>query len=337
MTDLCRIDIAVFAHNEEQNMQAMLETLARQDIFAQLGLSVHVMICANGCTDRTVEVAQSVIAGLVPPKNYEVLDLPQGGKSRTWNYFVHDASRKDADFLIFCDADISIPEADMLRRLITFIQERPAIAAASSRPVKDIVHAPQKLSLSDKIIAAAGGTLNDWRKSICGQLYVMRAPVSRSFHLPIGLPVEDGFVRAMTLTDVFQGPEDLNRIDGDEGLLHVYKSERSARALIRHQVRIVIGSAINTPIYMLLAQSQNPPALLQAAAADPNWLHVLFRKELPRRYGYVPLTFLTKRLNGFRAASLKRKIVIAIGFCFDALVYVIAQIKMARGQGVGYW
>lgn len=225
----------------------------------------------------------------------------------------------------------------MLRRLITFIQDRPAVAAASSRPVKDIAHAPEALTPSEKLIAAAGGTLTDWRKSICGQLYVMRAPVARSFHLPIGLPVEDGFVRAMTLTDVFKGPENLDRIDGDESIFHIYASERSAGALIRHQVRIVIGSAINAPIYTRLTQSRNPPALLREAAADPDWLHELFRKELPCRYGYVPLQFLTKRLNGFWAAGLKRKMIISAGLCFDAIVYIIAQVKMARGEGVGYW
>lgn len=335
--DQRQIDIGVFAHNEEQNIKTLLEMLAHQDFSSLPDVSLRVVICANGCTDCTVQIAKDVIAGLEQVTEYEVLDLPQGGKSRTWNRFVHEFSRKGAQYLIFCDADIIIPEPHMLRGLVSFVQDRPAVAAASSRPVKDIVHQPQNLTATDKIIAAAGGTLNNWRKSICGQLYIMRAPIARSFHLPVGLPVEDGFVRAMTLTDVFRGAENLDRIDGDDTLFHVYKSERGVCALIRHQVRIVIGSAINTPIYKLLSETSNPPALLQEAAANPDWLRELLRKALPRGYGYVPLQFLTKRLSGFWSASQKRKIIILIGFCFDLVVYGIAQIKMASGKGVGYW
>lgn len=337
MTSPCNIDLAVFAYNEEANITALLDTLERQDIGAQPDLSLRVLICANGCTDQTVAVARREIKARGLEETYVVLDLAEGGKSRTWNTFVHDASRPDADYLIFCDADIVIPDRDMLTGLVRFIRDRPALVAAQSRPVKDITYDPQGLSSLDKLISAAAGTLNDWRTSICGQLYVMRAHTARGFHLPVGLPVEDGFVRAMIVTDVFRARAQKGLIDGDDALFHVYASERSIGALIRHQVRIVIGGAINVPIYTRLSNADDPPALLKQAAADPNWLRGLIREALPRRYGYVPRSFLTKRLRGFRAASARRKLVLLVGTGFDAVVYVIAQFKMMRGQGVGFW
>lgn len=332
-----RIDIAIFAHNEAHNMDALLATLARQDIAQAPDLSVRFVICANGCTDDTVPVARAIIAGMDGADAYDVVDLAQGGKSRTWNHFVHTASRADADLLMFCDADIILPNADVLRGLVMFLQDRPDVMAASTRPVKDIVHSPENLSLSDRLIAAAGGTLDDWRRNICGQLYVARSATVRKFHLPVGLPVEDGFVRAMIATDVFSIKGDPTKIDGDPALFHVYASERSIGALVRHQVRIVIGGAINRLIYERMTQTDDKQALLKAAADDPDWLTGVVKAELPTSYGYVPRRLLTKRLDGLRGASVKRKGVILLGFGFDLVVYVIAQFKMMRGHGVGYW
>lgn len=338
MTQKQIIDLAVFAHNEADNIHSVLSMLARQDIFDQPQLSVRLLVLANGCSDDTVAVAEKTIAGLDHPEHFEVCNITAGGKSRTWNEFVHTFARKDADFLIFCDADIDIPQTSMLRDLAMFVQAEPGRVVASSRPVKDIVYAPQALNLRDKMIAAAGGTLDNWRKGVCGQMYILQADVARSIHLPIGLPVEDGFVRAMILTDIFRQPENLNLIDGDDEIFHVYQSERGIGALIRHQTRIVIGSALNAVVFDALRASDRPDMLLQQAAQDPDWLTRTCKEALPKRYGYVPLHFLTKRLANFRhRKGLKGKGIVILGFGFDLLVYVIAQIKMARGTGSGYW
>lgn len=333
-----KIDLAVFAHNEAGNIHDVLSMLDQQDIFDQSQFSIRVLVLANGCSDDTVAIAKKTIAGLSHAQHFEVHDITAGGKSRTWNTFVHDLAREDADFLIFCDADIDIPQTDMLRNLAMFVQAEPQRVVASSRPVKDIVHAPETLNLRDKMIAAAGGTLDNWRKGVCGQMYILQADVARTFHLPIGLPVEDGFVRAMVLTDVFRKPENLDLIDGDDDIFHVYQSERGIFALIRHQTRIVIGSALNAAVFDALRASDQPDLMLQDVAQDPEWLTQVCKEALPRRYGYVPVHFLTKRLANFRnRKGLKGKIIVLVGFGFDALVYVIAQIKMARGTGSGYW
>jgi hypothetical protein len=146
----------------------------------------------------------------------------------------------------------------------------------------------------------------------------------------------------MVLTDALTGPEDFNRIDGLGGLFHIYASERSIGALLRHQVRIVIGSAINAALF---AQLRDLPAdrrlpQLQAAAADSGWVGRVIRERLPSwRFGYVPWHFLTKRLTRGLAAprNAKRLPVVLAGFGFDAIVYIWAQIRMAKGDGAGFW
>lgn len=329
-----RVDIGVFAHNEAAGIAAMVARLLAQDV---TGLEARILVLANGCTDDTAARARAAGA--------EVADLPQGGKSRTWNRFVHDLARPEAEVLIFVDADIEFTAPDCLKRLALGLAARPALWVLNSQPVKDIVARPQALSPLDKLIAAAGGGLDDWKTAICGQLYAMPAVRARGFHLPIGLPVEDGFLRAMVLTDALTQPEDLGRIDGLDGLAHIYASERSIPALIRHQTRIVIGSAINFAAFDTLrdlpAQARRPE--LGRAATDDGWLPRAIRAHLPRfPFGYVPLHFLTKRLtrvvsNPRENLRIKSGVVAILGFGFDAIVYLLAQYRMARGTGAGHW
>lgn len=338
---MLRIDIGIFAHDEAAGIADLLAGLASQDILATPGIDARVIVLANGCTDATVAVARAAADGAV-----EVADLPQGGKSRTWNRFVHDLSRPDADVLMFCDADIEWPAPDMLRRLCQGLVAQPALQVLNSQPVKDTVHRPENLSLTDRLIAAGGGGLDDWKSAICGQLYAMPAAAARRFHLPVGLPVEDGFLRAMILTDALtEDGETLARIDGLDGVFHLYASERSIAALIRHQTRIVVGSAVNAATFAWLRHlpASERHAELARAAGDDGWLARVLRAELPQmRFGYVPWHFLTKRV--LRAAETprellrpKRALVTVMGAGFDLIVYLAAQIRMARGTGAGFW
>lgn len=329
-----RVDIGVFAHNEAGGIAACLAGLMAQDIFARDGIEARLVVLANGCSDDTVATARGLGA--------EVADLAQGGKSRTWNRFVHDLARWDADVLVFCDADIVLPAPDALTRLVTGVG-RAGLWVMNSQPVKDIVFAPVGLSALDRMIASAAGGLEDWKTAICGQLYAMPAARARGLHLPIGLPVEDGFLRAMVLTDALTGAEDFSRIDGGD-VLHVYVSERGVAALVRHQVRIVIGSAINAACFAHLRgmAADQRRAELARAAADDGWLPRVLQAQLPRGFGYVPLHFLTKRVvRAFaRPADLlrpKRLAVTVLGAGFDLIVYVIAQVRMARGAGAEFW
>lgn len=342
------IDIGVFAHDEAEGIAAMIAALAAQDILHDPQIDARVLILANGCTDDTVARARAAIAALPAPAAaaaaFSVIEMAAPGKSRCWNRFVHEFSRPGAEMLVFADADIGLPADDCLRRLAAFLSARPELAGASSRPVKDIVHRPEGLSPLDRMIAAAGGGLDDWRTAICGQLYVLRSAVARGFHLPIGLPVEDGFLRALVLTRGFTAPEDTGLLDGDAEVFHIYASERSVAGLIRHQTRLVIGGAVNFAVFEHLRRQPAPAcAQLRDAAENDAWLATLLRRELPRMpWGFVPAHFLFKRLHRAFARprallSPKALAVLLLGTGFDIVVWLVAQWRMAMGQGAGYW
>src|SRR5688572_8342662 len=106
---MAKIDIGIFAHNEERAIGEMLSRFSRQSLFATPEHSVRVFVLANGCSDRTAEVAKAAFDKLYAPGQIDVVNLAEGGKSRTWNKFVHELSRPDTDFLLFCDADLRLP------------------------------------------------------------------------------------------------------------------------------------------------------------------------------------------------------------------------------------
>lgn len=347
MTGLARMDIGLFAHDEAAGIATVIDDLARQDILEDDRFDIRVLILANGCHDQTVPIARSAIAALPDRirKAFVVLDLPEPGKSRTAHRFIHDLSRPEADMLGFMDADIELPRPDSLRRMAEALLTRPELQVFTSHPVKDVAHHRLRVGLSGRLITAGGDGLTDWRKSICGQLFVMRAAMARQIGLPAGLPVEDGFFRAMALTDLLSRPEDLARIDGDPEVFHVYRSIRGLGELLRHQTRIVIGSAVNAALYRKIRREapdrDQAHALLMQAAAQDGWLTRVLKEELPRRpYGYVPTEFLTKRWRRFRSSGkrgLKPRLMLLAGMGLDALVWLRASYQMHRGAGSGHW
>jgi glycosyltransferase involved in cell wall biosynthesis len=342
-----RVDICVFAHNEAATIGRVVAGLAAQTLLADPDVDLRVRVMANGCSDDTAAVARAAAdaAGAAFAGRLGVTDLALGGKSRTWNAFVHGEARPDADLLFFLDGDIRLDRPETLARMAAAMAARPALRVFTSRPVKDIVRDRVRLSPVAALIARAGGGLTDFRRSICGQLYVLRAAAAREIWMPVGLPVEDGFLRAMLLTDFLSQPEDLSRIDGDEAVEHVYESLRTVGPLLRHQTRVVIGAAVNAALFGRLRRTapgrDATAAALRAAAADPDWLAGVLREELPRApYGYVPPRFLGKRLGAARrrgGLSPGALATLAAGLVFDAVVYVMASVRMARGAGAGHW
>ncbi|WP_439503616.1 glycosyltransferase [Methylophaga sp.] len=341
---MLNIDIGVFAYNEENNIKQIIESILKQDLFSSDSYSVKLYILANGCNDNTVKIATSLINEF---RSFEIIELPIGGKSRTWNRFVHEISRKSSDQLIFCDSDIFFTKQTILKDLCEKLNNKLSLKAVSSRPVKDLTRMNHKLSFTDRLIASSADGLNNWQTSICGQLYALKTDTARSIYLPIGLPVEDGYVRAMIVTDDMTSSENLSKISGDEDIYHLYKSERTIKNLINHQSRIVIGSAINYIVFEELRQKKFTKKEMieftKSISENENWLEELIKLKLPsKKYGWVPWHFLTKRFNYVilsprRLLKPKKIILLILGVGFDLIVFIKAQYKMARGIGAGHW
>lgn len=340
------ISIGVFCYNEQDTIIQTLNNIFEQDLF-QSEHKCKIYVLANGCRDNSIPLIREWEAKLSLEKQlqFELLELRFAGKSRTWNHFVHNVLSNESGAVIFADGDIAIPDSTVFSRLVGMIENSELLLASSSLPIKDIEHTGEKPKGLDKLIKMGAADFDTVRHSICGQLYIARASTVRDIYMPIGLPVEDGFLRAMIMTDLFTLERDLRRIDSQKSIWHVYESLRGMRSLVRHQIRIVIGTTINRLIFQRLDSLQDRDSRieeLRKSSEDENWLKDVINSSLPVfPYGYIHPKFILKRTkNSFenkKHKSLKGVASIVFGLAFDITVYIFANIKMSRGNSAGFW
>jgi hypothetical protein len=104
---------------------------------------VRVFVLANGCHDATVRVAREAVAKLPVASGgrMAVLDLPFSGKSRTWNYFVHELCVGEADYICCVDGDIRVPSPGTLGLMLQRLEAGVA-QVVNSRPARTSSWAP---------------------------------------------------------------------------------------------------------------------------------------------------------------------------------------------------
>lgn len=279
-----KIAIGIMAYNEERNIAATLASLSEQTIFSQPGFELAVHVVPNGCRDATAERAREALAPFAarhPSVRLAVNELAAAGKANAWNNFVHEFSAPDADALLLLDADIVFGEPECLERVAATLAAHPEAVVAVDLPLKDITAKTERsfrenLSVSASELQVAGAP------KIAGSLYLARAEALRRFWMPLGLIVEDGFVKAMLLTDSFRRPEDPAGIVRAEGATHYFEAVTGLRAWFKHERRLVNGTAVNILLFAfirnLVTEGRDPGAVIRARNAEnSHWVSDLAR------------------------------------------------------------
>lgn len=343
--------IGILARNEEERIGDLIADLGRQTLLTSAPLaSVKIVVVANGCTDRTADVARRALARRpfdqlrVSPSVYE---LARPGKSNAWNELVHRITPNSTDYIIFLDADIRIPERTALNLVLQRLMMSPKAVVAVDRSVKDI-ELEKPRGIVERLIKVATGTANDPRTAIAGACYCACFSEVRRIWMPIGLPGEDGFVRAMLLTSNFGHEEQLQRLVFVEDAYHVFESIRDFGGIVRHNVRLAIGTAVNILLFWHFMQLRKEKKFDVAEyvcarnASDPGWVNSLMRERLSTSYFPLEPRFLLRRLQTVgsspaRQRSPKAWAVALLGTGFDLIVFLKATMLMRKGAGAGYW
>lgn len=336
------VALGIFAYNEQRTITHTLDQL----LGMQWGdLIVDAFILANGCSDRTVELARSHLSSMpaVPGLTIHVLETPTRGKSATWNYFVHDVSDRSAQVLVFADCDLEFGATDVIARLVRLLVFHPEAHCAVSLPTKLVdEHTTRFAHLANR-----GPATYDSKTSVSGQLYCLRAEFARRFNLPSGLPGEDGFVRAMVVTDLFTAKDNTARIVADDEIRHYFLPVQSLHEWYRHERRLLTGSTINYFVYQTLWQqvgSANGPsdageALRVLDATSSTWLSELVQQQAHSRRWLIPRAFMVRRFSEVdgsrvRLASMPKRITMTL---LDWSAAVGANRLLRGDRGVGHW
>lgn len=344
-----RLSIGIFAHNEEDNIALTLGSLFRQSLLASpqaSGLaSIEVLCLANGCRDRTVEVARKHRHSSADGVAYRVIDLKEPGKSRTWNAYVHQLSDPSADYLILMDADIIFDGDRVLQQLLEALASNRHAQVATDTPVKSFLRDDHNLSLADRGSLAASG-----QKSLvgmlCGQLYCGRAASLRQIWLPPELPVEDGYLAAMVTTTGFTEPTDLDRIAWVPDARHFYRTHHSVSGFIAHEARIIVGSVINSWLFSILwseGRHRHAGAFVRERnERAPDWLSKLIDQKVRQGGAWiVPQHFMWWRFDSLKGGNLPGKLrrlpIASAATALNLVACVRANKILKRANAAAHW
>lgn len=340
-----KIGIGIMACNEEPRIRATLESLCRQDLLqlpGTRGVGIEIIVVANGCRDRTVEVSTAAMAEFFtnrPGVAARTASLAQAGKSNAWNEYVHRLADPACDFLILMDGDITLVGDATLRLLVEALEAHPEAHVSVDVILKDLALKEQKTAL-EKLSVAASDLSRAGPPKIAGSLYCGWGAVLRGIWMPVGLLVEDGFLKAMIATDNFTRPENVRRVVRAEQAAHVFEAVTSPRILFKHEVRLLVGSAMNFILFdflraRLAASGGDAGAIVRDLnAGSPGWFPQLMDEALRSRGVWVaPTGFVLLPLKQLRHLSLTGALLrlpaamLRVGFNLAAAISANSQLR----------
>jgi len=346
-----KVSIGVLAYNEENTIVSTIKQILLQDIFYLVGTEIELIIIANGCTDNTVRTAEEeLLKYKLKNFSYNVVNLKQAGKSNAWNEYVHTYSSRDSEYYVLVDADIEFGSDNVVKRLIETLIETSEANVAIDQIRKDIEQQKKKSLFSYISLKLSASKKSSNYKAIAGSLYCVRGKIIRQVYMPTGLPVEDGFLRAMIVTDNFTHLDDNSKIAIADDVCHYFQAILSPLALYKHEKRLVIGTTINSIIYNHLWAAVKIGSIDAGEIVkdlnddDKNWVASLverYRDEsgfwlVPSR---VSTRYVMNLIKSDRAILKKLFLLpIALGASFIMMLITLdVNLFFRKNNGVGHW
>ena len=323
-----KLSIVCLAKDEAANVAKLVTQLSRQTLLTGRALpndlanglagdlaadmsgnqsgapAIDVLMVANGCNDDTAartEACRPMLAGL-PHVSLTVHDLPQGGKSRSWNRAVHEFTDPASDYLLFLDADVDLLDDAVMADLLRRIAGDSKLRALSGLPAKD-AHGRQDKTLTERLSLLISRNTRS-SGSISGGLYIIRGAVARAIWLPNETPGEDGFLNAMVNTAGFSEPHAPGRVAEADRLTHYFETI-PPRAFFGHERRLIVGTMVNRWIFehlwsLKLAQPAGP-LIAQWNAERPQWIQDIIDRNVAGKRWLIPREIVLRRFKGPKA------------------------------------
>ncbi len=318
-----KIAIGIAAWNEEASIGLTLDSLFRQSLFQDSRPeieSIHVVVVANGCTDKTVSRAQAAMErNLNKPQSKatgEVVEIVRPGKSNAWNIFIHEKTPADIDYIFMLDADVIIRGDDTMWSMVSGLNQAPEKVAASALGIKDI-ELKSKKSLWDRFSIAMTNMERDARLMyICGQLYCGRGKFLKNWSFPEGwVAGDDAWIATMAITNYLTTDYQFDKILYPDGAEFIFEAYTSFSVLFRQHRRRQIGSFVRQIVVDYVKQNQVhglPDAGLIVRTANserPEWLRQEIDKRINARgFWVIPFSRVFQRFTQLRGLPFRKKI-----------------------------
>ena len=350
-----KLSIGVLAHNESDSISLLLHTLCQQSLLTTVSKEhiIEIIIVPNGCTDNTAFIAQNTLEKLAQKSDrsqwkWKICEVREAGKSNAWNLFIHQFASPDSDFFCLMDADIKLHDSFALENMLDVLIDNSQYWIALDRPIKD-VELKQNKNAIEKLSVAVSKSSNEGQLYICGQLYCARAEPLRNIWMPAGLPVEDGFLTQMIISENFtiKNPTFDKRIVRVKEASHLFEAYTNPLELINHEVRVVVGIVINIFLTYYLRDrcSETVPAgmlIKQMNQEDRLWLNSFMHQSLTKdKKWIIPLSLVFRRYTSLRNHSLWKALlripIATLAFIVDLSIFIRANSTLHRKVITNYW
>jgi hypothetical protein len=307
------------------------------------------IVVPNGCTDNTAAVTYQFVAEYKAERDnvvFSVKPLERGDKANAWNAFVHELSASDADVLVLLDADIEFGSKTVLETLLCGLERDEDAQAVTDVPTARIHKSTGMLAaLTSRVGTRAANSTNEY--GIAGSCYAVRAGVLRRILIPPGLPVEDGFVRACIVTGGFKHPDLPTLVRVEPSVQHYYTPAATLSGLFHHQVRLILGTVINSVLFDILWRESSPGVSVATVVRerlehDPNWVSAALSAYVQRRGRWlIPMRIVFRRIRRLRDLPFGSRIwkwpLVSAATVFDVVVCFRANKLLRQGNAVGFW
>ena len=354
------VSICILAWNEEKIIKETIRSLLEQSVFQKNykpdeKVRWQLVVVPNGCHDQTALRATEAIEDILCTKphltiSWRVQELKTPGKANAWNQCIHQFVDPNCDLVVMVDADIVFGHIETIENSILALSNAPHAVVAVDQALKSALR-KERLNVLEKI-SLSGTDLNaSAQPGIAGSFYCARASALRNIWIPPGLPVEDGFIKAMIISDCFRKPNDVNKIVMAENASHYFDTLTNVRDIFRHEVRMVVGTALNcyfTWDFLKYATDPNGPGaghlIKSCLDSNPSWYQEFILNTVRNRgYWVLPNSMVFRRLKSvsFQRLGLFRALLnlplAVLLFIFDFPVLFTANRKLRNGTAIGYW
>ena len=349
-----KISIGILAYNEAESIADILHSLYEQSLLQDIDRDkmVEVIVVPNGCKDDTATVAKNTLQHLSTQLDsalfqWQVCEVSEAGKSNAWNLFIHQFSAPDTDFFLLMDADIQLYDRDTLAKMLDVLVQNPEYWIALDKVIKDVELKEDKNFL-EKLSVAVSKSSNEGQLYICGQLYCGRASILRDIWMPAGLPVEDGFLTQMIISENFtiKNPS-FKRIVRVTEAAHVFEAYTNPFELINHEVRVVVGIVINiflTHYFREICDKSQPAGPLIAKMNQENhlWLNNFMKNTLAdKSWWVIPISLVFRRYRSLKNHSPFKAVlripIATLALIVDMSVFIRANKNLHRKVITNYW
>jgi glycosyltransferase involved in cell wall biosynthesis len=246
-----KLSVGVVAWNEETSIVAALQSILKQTLFRNarsLGVETELIVVANGCTDRTVEVTTAFFEKMrgefpkISGVRLRLEDVPEAGFANAWNLLAHTYTRPDADYIYFVNADIVIAQPGAFESMLNELQKNKELQVVSPAGRKHIEAAKCK-TLCDRLnLAVTRFTEKNQTAQVRGHCFCARAAAMRSVWLPKRFPgAVDGAFKRMIVSNLAATDDQPARIGLVSSAGYTFEAYRTFADIYNRRVRLFVG------------------------------------------------------------------------------------------------